>query len=97
MTPNPKNNAVHRHAIKKVRAQSAPPRRNIPVVKMDSVISVCGRCGRTGWVNAERICTSFRVTGNIKKPYEPRSVRCDTITDAKIDRRDRLTEGRRHR
>lgn len=78
-----------------IEARPIPPE----TPQVASVISVCRRCDRRGLVSSESsVCVGIRTTvsgkhfirGGVQDGFEPRSKRCEDISDRKLDRLDRL-------
>ena len=88
-----------RRRLKDERKLAAGHRKPSPdevPARIASVIGVCKRCGRRGLIY-EGVCSGYRMVNNVNAPYQMRSTRCEIISDAKLDREDRLIEGRRKR
>lgn len=58
----------------------------VPTTPVNSHIGMCSRCDRSGLINDEGICTSYR-TITAMPFFEPRSKRCDAIVDERERKR----------
>lgn len=80
------NNARRRRAkdAAKLAHGSAKPQ---VMSAISSVMGICKLCDRAGLIDSTSgACTGWRLTGQLRKPFEMRSVRCQAIKERLMDR-----------